>query len=147
MYFCAAVAGVRLINGDRWWHFRTAGLGDDGTFFCDETCLHAKRQVNRAAENLRALGLLDEPDGNTTPRKKHHHLWRDAEELVNPRIKKDVGYPNSREYLLECLRKYDCLFYKGKGGDEPRPRQPRSGMPKRWLQPQANPRLLGGGYV
>ena len=100
-----------LNNGDRWWHIRTAGLAT--MMFPAMNPLSAKRQINRAAKNLRAMGLLDD-QWNITLQEEHHHLWRDAEELVNPRIKKDVGYPNSREYLLECLRKYDCRFYKGK---------------------------------
>ena len=41
-------------------------------------------------------------------------MWRDAEELVNLRIKTDVGYLSSREYVLRCLEQYDCRFYKGK---------------------------------
>lgn len=100
-----------LINGEKWWNFRTTGLAT--MMFPAMKADSAKRQINRAAENLRALGLLDDR-WNITLQEKHYHLWRDAEELVNRRIKTDVGYPNSREYVLDCLHKYDCRFYKGK---------------------------------
>jgi hypothetical protein len=100
-----------LYKAKKWWHFTTTGLAT--MMFPAMKADSAKKQVNRAAENLRALGLLDD-QWNITLQEEHHHLWRDAEELVNPHVKTDVGYRNSREYVLACLKNHDCRFYKGK---------------------------------
>lgn len=111
MYSALLSLVYSLNNGKKWWHIRTAGLAT--MMFPAMKADSAKRQINRAAENLRALGLLDDR-WNITLQEKHYHLWRDAEELVNLRIKTDVGYRNSREYVLACLKEHDCRFYKGK---------------------------------
>ena len=69
----------------------------------------AKRQINRAAKNLRDKGLLDHR-WNVTVQKEHHHLWRDADHLANPRSRSDVGLVSLREHVLDCLEGYECQF-------------------------------------
>ena len=77
--------------------------------FPDMNRTSAKRQINRAARNLRDKGLLDDR-WNVTVQAEHHHLWRDADHLANPRSRSDVGNTSLREYVVGSLRTYSCQF-------------------------------------
>ena len=72
-----------------------------------------KREVNRGIENLRKKGLLDEC-GKVTIEEKHHHLWRDADHLANPRSRSDLGYASLRELVVDALAdaSYQCKIFK-----------------------------------
>ena len=100
-----------LHNGKKWWHFNTTGLAT--MMFLAMKPSSAKRQVNRAAQNLRALGLLDDR-WNLTMQERHHDLWRDADKLISRRSRSDVGYLSSREYVSNCMKNFDCQFYSSK---------------------------------
>ena len=70
----------------------------------------AKRQVNRAAKNLREKGLVGN-DWDITIQNEHYHYWRDADQLVNPRSRSDVGYVKLRKYVVEILKDYQCQYF------------------------------------
>jgi hypothetical protein len=78
--------------------------------FPDLSRLTAKRQVNRAAKNLRDKGLLD-GQWNVTIGEGHQGYWRDADQLANPRSRSDVPYANLRECVLGSLQQYQCQFF------------------------------------
>ena len=97
-----------LRHGSGWRKIKTAGLAT--MLFPELQRPSAKRQVNRAAKNLRDKGLLDER-WEVTIQKEHHHYWRDADHLANPRSRSDVGFFSLREYVLDNLGNYHCQFY------------------------------------
>jgi hypothetical protein len=89
-----------LRHGSGWITIRPSALAT--MLFPDMNRTSAKRQVNRAAKNLREKGLLDD-SWNVTIEETHHHYWRDADQLVNPRSRSDVEMESLREYVLACL--------------------------------------------
>jgi hypothetical protein len=97
-----------LKHGSGWLKIRTAGLVT--MLFPDLSRPSAKRQVNRAAKNLRDKGLLDD-QWNVTIQQEHHRYWRDADQLVNPRSRSDVGYVSLREYVTGSLGNYQCQYF------------------------------------
>ena len=84
-----------------------------GGFFDRRTESHVdavadgKRQINRAAKNLRDKGLMDHR-WNITVEKEHYHLWRDADHLANPRSRSDGGSRSLRDLILDYLEGYEC---------------------------------------
>ena len=94
-----------LKHGSGWTTIRPAALAT--MLFPEMNRASAKRQINRAAKNLRDKGLLDHR-WNVTVQKEHHHLWRDADHLANPRSRSDVGLVSLREHVLDCLESYEC---------------------------------------
>jgi hypothetical protein len=96
-----------LKHGSGWTTIRPAALAT--MLFPDMDRASAKRQINRAAKNLRDKGLLD-GRWNITVQKEHHHLWRDADHLANPRSQSEVGRKSLREYILDYLENYECYY-------------------------------------
>jgi hypothetical protein len=94
-----------LKHGSGWTTIRPAALAT--MLFPDMNRASAKRQINRAAKNLRDKGLLDHR-WNVTVQKEHYHLWRDADHLANPRSRSDVEYASLREKVLDSLDGYEC---------------------------------------
>ena len=47
----------------------------------------------------------------TLTEKEHHHLWRDADHLANPRSRSDVASVSLREHIVDCLEHYSCQFF------------------------------------
>ena len=93
------------------WRIRASGLAT--MLFPNLKRESRKREVNRGIENLRKKGLLDEC-GKVTIEEKHHHLWRDADHLANPRSRSDVGYASLRELVVDALAdaSYQCKIFK-----------------------------------
>ena len=93
------------------WKIRASGLAT--MLFPNLKRESRKREVNRGIENLRKKGLLDEC-GKVTIEEKHHHLWRDADHLANPRSRSDVGYASLRELVVDALAdaSYQCKIFK-----------------------------------
>jgi hypothetical protein len=94
-----------LKHGSGWTTIRPAALAT--MMFPDMNRTSAKRQINRAAKNLRDKGLLDDR-WNVTVQAEHHHLWRDADHLANPRSRSDVGLLSLREFVFATLGGYEC---------------------------------------
>jgi hypothetical protein len=97
-----------LRHGSGWYRIRPAGLAT--MLFPELKRASAKRQVNRAAKNLRDKGLLDE-QWNVTVEKEHHGLWRDADHLANPRSRSEVEGMTLRQYVVDALDGYQCRFF------------------------------------
>jgi biotin operon repressor len=98
-----------LRHGSGWITIRPAGLAT--MLFPEMNRASAKRQINRAAKNLRDKGLLDDR-WNVTVQPEHHHYWRDADHLANPRSRSDCGEDSLREYVLGSLKHngYECYY-------------------------------------
>jgi uncharacterized protein YbdZ (MbtH family) len=96
-----------LKHGSGWTTIRPAALAT--MLFPEMDRASAKRQINRAAKNLRDKGLLD-GRWNITLQKEHYHLWRDADHLANPRSRSEVGRKSLREYILDYLENYECYY-------------------------------------
>jgi len=96
-----------LKHGSGWTTIRPAGLAT--MLFPEMNRASAKRQINRAAKNLRDKGLLDDR-WNVTVQPEHYHYWRDADHLANPRSRSEVGGDSLREYILDRLNGYECFL-------------------------------------
>ena len=47
--------------------------------------------------------------GRSPCEEKHHHLWRDADHLANPRSRSAIlDYASLREIFIDCLGNYQC---------------------------------------
>jgi len=96
-----------LKHGSGWTTIRPAALAT--MLFPDMNRASAKRQINRAAKNLRDKGLLD-GRWNITVQKEHYHLWRDADQLANPRSRSEAGLVSLRECFLDYMEDYECYL-------------------------------------
>ena len=94
-----------LKHGSGWTTIRPAALAT--MLFPEMSRASAKRQINRAAKNLRDKGLMDHR-WNITVEKEHYHLWRDADHLANPRSRSDGGLRSLRDLILDYLEGYEC---------------------------------------
>jgi hypothetical protein len=97
-----------LQHGSGWTTIRPAALAT--MLFPEMNRASAKRQVNRAAKNLRDKGLMD-CRWNITVRQEHQHLWRDADHLANPRSRSEVGLRSLRDLILDYLEGYEYQHY------------------------------------
>jgi hypothetical protein len=104
----ALLSLVYSLTQGGWNTIRTTGLAT--MLYPNLKRSSAKRQVNRAAKNLREKGLLGN-DWEITIQKEHHRYWRDADHLINPRSRSDVGYVSLRKYVVDILKDYQCQYF------------------------------------
>jgi len=115
-FMVEATKACQLSFAARWVYsflvFRTSVNKPASGACIFRNCGLSNRAVKDYLAELREKGLLDDR-WNVTVRPEHHHYWRDADHLANPRSRSEVGYASLRECVLDCLNGYECYLCFG----------------------------------